>query len=83
VLPTDSPDHPGGSGDGETPPRWAEPPVRRKESVARMALSGLGYVITVSKRQLLKFQVLTFFLRLFFFKRTLHDHHKNNKLFNP
>jgi hypothetical protein len=50
VLPTDSPDHPGSSAgsEGDVAPRWAEPPVRRKESVARMALSGLGYVITVS-----------------------------------
>jgi hypothetical protein len=47
VLPTDSPDHPGSStGEPETS-RWTEPPVRRKESVARMALGGLGYVITV------------------------------------
>jgi hypothetical protein len=47
VLPTDSPDHPGSSNGEPETSRWTEPPVRRKESVARMALGGLGYVITV------------------------------------
>ncbi|KAF4532238.1 hypothetical protein B566_EDAN004324 [Ephemera danica] len=64
VLPTDSPDHPGSStgsaaSEVEPPPRWAEPPVRRKESVARMALSGLGYVITMAQIDLTFLQTLT------------------------
>ncbi|XP_065339664.1 inactive rhomboid protein 1 isoform X2 [Cloeon dipterum] len=50
VLPTDSPDHPGSSSAEPEGPRWTEPPVRRKESVARMALGGLGYVITTLTR---------------------------------
>ncbi|XP_068084541.1 inactive rhomboid protein 1 isoform X2 [Anabrus simplex] len=33
-------------------PRWAEPPGRRKESVARMTFSGLAYVVaTLSRRR--------------------------------
>jgi hypothetical protein len=32
-----------------TPQHWAEPPVRRKESVARMTFGGLAFVVAVSK----------------------------------
>lgn len=32
----------------EGSPRWAEPPVRRKPSVAKMTFSGMAYVVAVS-----------------------------------
>ena len=32
-----------------TPQHWAEPPVRRKESVAHMTFGGLAFVVAVSK----------------------------------
>ena len=32
-----------------TPQHWAEPPVRRKESVARMTFGGLAFVVAVSR----------------------------------
>lgn len=31
-----------------TPQHWAEPPVRRKESVAKMTFGGLAYTLAVS-----------------------------------
>jgi len=34
-----------------TPQHWAEPPVRRKESVAHMTFGGLAFVVTVSKER--------------------------------
>jgi len=34
-----------------TPQHWVEPPVRRKESVARMTFGGLAFVVAVSKER--------------------------------
>ncbi|KAJ9581253.1 hypothetical protein L9F63_023579, partial [Diploptera punctata] len=38
-----------GGPQASTPPRWAEPPVRRKESVARMTFGGLALVVAIFK----------------------------------
>lgn len=34
-----------------TPQHWAEPPARRKESVARMTFGGLAFVVAVSEER--------------------------------
>ncbi|XP_046402403.1 inactive rhomboid protein 1 isoform X2 [Ischnura elegans] len=54
VLPSsDAPDGSGVGGGGAEAdhfasgePRWAEPPVRRKESVARMTIGGIAYIVS-------------------------------------
>ena len=53
-----------GDSQASIPQRWAEPPVRRKESVARMTFGGLALVVAVSNLTHLKHDTPTGMVRV-------------------